>query len=186
MSSIVPMGGATSRYQEPCAPVEGAAASWYVLETKRHRETVAQAFLAQRGITSYLPRIAQWPRPAIGGEIVPMFPGYLFVHTFLPDEHYRVVWTPGVKAFLTAGGAPVPVAESIIDFLRDREGLDGVIRCGTGVTDASEVRIVNGPFRGLTAVVEQRLPARERVRVLMHMLQRETRVELPEKWVRLA
>jgi hypothetical protein len=36
------------------------------------------------------------------------------------------------------------------------------------------------------AILEQRLSGRERVLVLLDVLQRQTRVELPETWVRLA
>ena len=182
-------GGAISRDEESYAsdgaePGRGGESAWYVVETKRYRERIAQASLAQRGITSYAPRIVQWPRPAVGNEVGPMFPGYLFVRAALPTEFYRVVWSLGVKTFVTFGDAPAAVDARIIDFLRSRESSDGVIRYDLRPTEKSEVRIVEGPFRGLTAIVEQRLAARDRVRVLMHLLQRETSVELPDRWVR--
>jgi transcription antitermination factor NusG len=187
MNNLGPLGGAIRDLEYAYAgTVASAGTTWYVAETKRYREQVASVQLAQRGITSYLPRIVQWPRPAVGSEVGPMFPGYLFVQAALPDEFYRVTWTPGVKALVTFGDAPPSVDPSIIDFLRSREGSDGVIRCGERLGPKTEVRIVNGPFRGLTAVIEERLAARERVRVLLHILQRETPVELPDKWVRQA
>ena len=164
--------------------VIGAGQAWYVVQTKRHRERVAQSFLAERKVTSYLPQIVEWPKPAVGSAIAPMFPCYLFVHTVLAEQFTQIVWSHGVKTFVTFGGAPVPLDDSIIDFLRAREGPDGLIRCNEGVRESSEVRIVHGPFRGLTAIVEERLPARERVCVLMELMQRATRVELPENWVR--
>ena len=189
MNRLDPMGGAstdlaTASSVSTRSPV--AAAGWYVVQTKRHREHVAQRILGERGTPSYLPRIVQWPRPAVGSEIGPMFPGYLFVQVDLPHDFYQVMWTPGVKSFVAFGDLPAPLDPAVIQFLRDREGPDHVIRCGEGVSMNSRVLIVNGPFRGLTAIVEQRLPARERVRVLMHVLQRETRVELPERWLRQA
>ncbi|MBI4516752.1 MAG: KOW motif-containing protein [Deltaproteobacteria bacterium] len=147
---------------------------------------VAQRFLEEKGIGSYLPRVIQWPRPVVGSEIGPMFPSYLFVCALLPDEFARVMWTPGVKAFVSFGGWPSALGAEVVDYLRSQEAPDGLIRCGQGLAQKNEVRIVAGPFRGLTAIVEQRLPARERVRVLMDILQRQTPVELPEKWVRLA
>lgn len=156
---------------------------WYVVETKRHREQLAAASLRDQGVSSYLPRIVQWPPPAVGSPIQPMFPGYLLVHATLPDDFGRIAWTIGVKKWVTFDDYPLPLDASIIEFLRGCEGPDGVIRCGDRVTEASEVRIIKGPFRGLTAVVTERLPARERVRVLMDLLQRETSVELPERWV---
>ncbi|MGD0949273.1 MAG: transcription termination/antitermination NusG family protein [Candidatus Binatia bacterium] len=162
----------------------GTGQAWYVVQTKRHRERVAQRFLAERKVASYLPQIVEWPRPVVGSAIAPMFPGYLFVHTVVAEQFIQIMRSPGVKTFVTFGAAPVPLDDSIIDFLRGREGPDGLIRCNQGVRENSEVRIVHGPFRGLTAIVEERLPARERIRVLMELMQRATRVELPEKWVR--
>jgi transcriptional antiterminator RfaH len=185
MTNFGPSGGAIRQLEEIDATATACAGTaWYVAETKRYREQAASAQLAHRGIISYLPRIVQWPRPAVGSEIGPMFPCYLFVKAALPDDFYRVAWTPGVKALVTFGGAPPAVDPAIIDFLRSREGPDGLIRCGTGLRPKSEVRIVNGPFRGFTAVIEERLAARDRVRVLLQILQRETSVELPERWVR--
>jgi transcription antitermination factor NusG len=158
--------------------------SWYVVETHRHREVVARAVLADRGIPSYLPIIEQWPRPAVGAPVGPLFPGYLFVRASLGDHAHAIMRTNGVKAFVSFGAEPVPVDDDAIAFLRSREGPDGLIHYRDAAGTATAVRIVQGPFRGLTAVVTERLPARERVRVLMEILQRQTQVELPERWVR--
>jgi transcriptional antiterminator RfaH len=161
-----------------------SAPAWYVIETQRHREPIARAVLSERGILSYLPFVEHWPRPAVGAAIGPMFPGYLFVHAALEEQAHRIMRTNGVKSFVCFGGGPVPLTEEVIRFLRGREDPDGVIRAGGPEPDGASVRIVQGPFRGLTAVVTERLPARDRVRVLMEILQRQTAVELPEKWVR--
>jgi transcription antitermination factor NusG len=160
-------------------------AVWHVLQTTRNRERVAQAALGQRGIATYLPRIEQWPRPAVGSAVAPMFPGYLFVQ-MESDLYARVSWTPGVKGFVSFGGQVASIGEEAIAFLRAREGADGVIHCGSGIEGGDQVRIVHGPLRGLTAVVQCRLPARERVRVLLQILRQDTPVELPERWVRQA
>jgi len=48
------------------------------------------------------------------------------------------------------------------------------------------VRVTDGPWRGLVAILDRRVSARERVLVLLDILQRQTRVEMPETWVRLA
>jgi len=158
---------------------------WYVVETQRHREAVARAVLGERGVTSYLPCIAQWPRPAVGAAIGPLFPGYLFVRLDLARQAHRIVRTNGVKSFVAFGGAPVALGDDVVDFLREREGPDGLVQIGAADDiGGATVRIVDGPFRGLTAVVTARLAARARVQVLMEILQRQTSVELPERWVR--
>ena len=178
-----PSGGAMCLNPEPSSGDAEAASAWYVLQTKRHRERFAQRYLQDIPVVSYLPQIVQWPRPAVGSAVGPMFPGYIFVRAELGQTFARIMWTPGVRSFVTVGDVPAVVDADVIDFLRDREGPDGLIRCLPRLREGSEVRIVRGPFRGLTAVVEQLLPARDRVRVLMDLLQRSTRVELPERYL---
>ena len=158
---------------------------WYVLQTNRNKERVAQAALRQRGIVSYLPRIEQWPRPAVGSAVAPLFPGYLFIQMGA-DLCAQASWTPGVRSFVSFGGFAASIGDEAIELLRSREGGDGVIHCGAPEYGDGQVRIVHGPLRGLMAVVERRLPARERVRVLLQILRSETPVELPERWVRQA
>src|SRR5215472_10293586 len=108
---------------------------WYVLQTNRHKERFAELSLNQRDITTYLPRIVVWPRPAVGSAIAPMFPGYLFACISLRDDFGRFSWAPGVKAFVSFGDGPVPIDASVIQFLKQREGPDGLIRCGSSINE---------------------------------------------------
>jgi len=51
-----------------------ADSGWLVVQTKRHKERAVQAALAREEIPTYLPLLRQWPRPAVGGGVGPMFP----------------------------------------------------------------------------------------------------------------
>ncbi len=159
-------------------------APWCVVQTQRHKERAARARLEQDGLGVYLPLLRQWPPPAVGSEVAPMFPGYVFVRAGVRVFHH-ISRTAGVRGFVTFGGEPARLDESVVQFLRSREGADGVIRAGAPAV-GREVVITDGPLRGLVAILEQRLTARQRVLVLLEMLQRPTRVEMPERWVRLA
>src|SRR5882672_2670176 len=158
--------------------------SWYVLQTLRSKERAARARLEDEGITTYLPMLRQWPRPTVGSEVSPMFPGYVFVRAGVEHFH-RIGRTPGVRGFVVFGGEPAWLDDSVIAFLRSRESTDGVIRSDP-LPPGAEVVITEGPLRGMIAVLEQRLSARQRVLVLLEILQRQARVEMPERWVRLA
>ena len=165
----VPSGGALIDARE-------GNAAWYVVRTNHHADRLASAQLRQRGFATFLPLVRRWPRPAVGSPVQPLFPGYLFVRATLPADFGRIAWTPGVKAFVTFGDAPAPVDAAAVDYLQSRADADGIMRDASNA-DAC-VRITSGPFRGLAAVVERRIPARNRVLVLLELLQRTTRVEL--------
>lgn len=157
---------------------------WMVIQSKRHKERAVQANLAREGIATYLPLLRQWPRPAVGSDVGPMFPGYVFCQP-LPDQLGTVMSCSGLVRLVTFGDGPARVGQEVVAYLRSRAGADGVIQIDP-VVAGREAMITEGPLRGLTAVVERRFSARQRVLVLLDLLQRQTRVELPECWLRLA
>ncbi len=162
----------------------GARVAWRVVETKRHRERLAQTRIAARGLRTYLPLLRQWPRPAVGAPVGPMFPGYVFVALTSRDIH-PVTGTPGVRGLVHFGGVLAELDDAVVELLRAREGADGTIAPAPPAA-GSALRITDGPLRGFSAVLERRLTARQRVLLLLEILQRQTRVEIPEGWVRRA
>jgi len=158
--------------------------SWYVMHTQRHKERAAQAGIELDGLEAYLPLLRQWPRPVVGAEVGPMFPGYVFVRA-TPAHFYRIGRIAGVHGLVGFGGEPAILDDSVVEFLREREEADGIIRCDP-LPAGCEVRIIEGPLRGMAAILERRLSGRQRVLVLLEILQREARVEMPDRWVRQA
>jgi transcription antitermination factor NusG len=163
--------------------LSGISPRWYVAQTKRHRERVADSMLG-RHFETYLPLIQEDPPPAVGSSIAPMFPCYIFVRAALAEGYHRILRTPGIKDLVRTAGEPGVVSEEVIGFLRAKEGPDGVVRPGHALNHGCQVEIVRGVFRGLDAVVDEPLPGRERVRILLSLFQREARVEIPSGWVR--
>ncbi len=157
---------------------------WIVVQAKRHKERSIQANLTREDIATYLPLLRQWPRPAVGGDVGPMFPGYVFCQP-AAEQLSAVSSCSGVVRLVTFGDGPARVAPEVVAYLRSRAGADGVIEIEPPLA-GQEVTIAEGPLRGLAAVIERRLSARQRVLVLLNLLQRQTRVELPERWLRLA
>lgn len=155
-----------------------------VVRAKRHRERVVHATLLREGIPVYVPLVHQWPRPTVGGGVVPLFPGYVFCRPSRVQLR-TVSTTTGVMGFLTFGDGPALVRADVVGYLRSRAGADGVITVEPEL-EGREVTITDGPLRGLHAVIERRMSARQRVLVLLDLLRRPTRVELPETWLRLA
>jgi len=113
-----------------------------------------------------------------------MFPGYVFCQP-APSQLNAVISCSGAVRVVTFGDGPARVGPEVVAYLRSRAGAHGIIEIDP-VVAGREVTITDGPLRGLAAVVERRLSARQRVLVLLNLLQRQTRVEMPERWLRLA
>jgi transcription elongation factor/antiterminator RfaH len=154
---------------------------WFVVSTKARREQFAQEQLLRRGIETFLPRILKPARFRLRPVIAPLFPGYLFVHVDLDEQYFDVAWAPGVGRFIGFGALPCPVDDAVIDFLHARIGPEGVVRVEPVFKQGDVVRITHGPFEGLIGIIENPGRGHGRVRVLMELLQRQTRVEVPQR-----
>jgi transcription antitermination factor NusG len=72
------------------------------------------------------------------------------------------------------------VDDAVIGFLYARVGQEGIVRAEPVFRQGDVVRITHGPFEGLIGIIENPGCARGRVRVLMELLRRQTRVEVPQ------
>ncbi len=156
---------------------------WYVIGAKARREQFAQGQLARRGVVTFLPRIVEPPGEKGRSVIAPLFPGYLFVHIDIEDQYFDVVWTPGVRKFIGFGALPNPLDDTVVEFLQARTGQEGILRLMPIFRPGELVRITHGPLEGLVGIIESPGSARGRVRVLMELLRRQTRVEVPQQMI---
>ena len=163
--------------------MEHGQTQWFVVRTKVRREQYAEWQLARRGVQTFLPRICEPARAGIHHVIAPLFPGYLFVHIDIETQHFDVVWTPGVSKFVSFGATPCPLEDAVVEYLRARAGVEGIIRAYPVFRSGDHVRVKYGPFAGLEGVIESPVSGRGRVRILMELLRRQTRVELPQEFV---
>jgi len=107
-----------------------------------------------------------------------LFPGYVFAHFYFPDFHRRVGYTPGISSFVHFGKTIASIEDSIMEELRERAGCNEIIILNSELKPDDTVEIAAGPFRGLTAVVTQPMPSRERVKVLLEFLGRNLVAEV--------
>jgi len=150
---------------------------WYTLFTKPRREYQVSDALHEKGIETFVPTIYVRRR----GRTVerPFFPRYMFARVdFDKVGVSQVQWTPGLTYIVGFGGGPTPVPEPIIMHLRKR--LEEINSAGTFsiLKRGDRVRITSGPLRDLEAVFEEHLSSKERVRILLDILGRVTRVEI--------
>jgi transcriptional antiterminator RfaH len=161
--------------------IDVSSRQWYVVNTKARKEDYAEWQLRRRGVVTFLPWIVHPSPVSVETIAAPLFPGYLFVHVSLELDYWNVAWAPGVRKLVGFGDVPSPVDDGVIHFLRERAGHDGIVRMFPVYHEGDRVRIKQGPLAGLIGIIENPCSGRGRVRVLMELLQRQTRVEVPQE-----
>lgn len=154
---------------------------WYVVYTKPRKEAFVECQMQRKGITVFFPQLLIPVAPARRAKrrIVPLFPNYVFVRIQESLEYDCARWTPGVSYMISFHGTPAPIDGAIIQFLQQQTSSEGYITAQSTVTAGQEVRINDGPFAGLAGVIQNPPDARGRVKVLLSLLGRELKVNMP-------
>jgi transcriptional antiterminator NusG len=107
-----------------------------------------------------------------------VFPGYVLVEMIMDDDSWYVVRnTPGVTGFVGSGSKPLPLQDKEIKSIL-RQLVDETPKFRITYQKGSSVRINSGPFMDFSGIVDEILPEKEKVRVLVSIFGRETPVEL--------
>ena len=110
-----------------------------------------------------------------------MFPGYVLVEMIMSDEAWYVVRnTPGVTGFIGSSGhkaKPTPLMPQEIDRILGTMGMSRV-NIESEMQVGSKVTIVDGPFNGMTGIVDNIDIENNRLNVLIDLFGQETPVEV--------
>ena len=154
---------------------------WFCVKTRPKHEKLSAHFLRSRvGLEVFSP-VLRFQRATVSGRKwfeEALFPGYVFAR-FPWRSHYRLVASSmGVTKIVGFGGQPAVVHEGVIaelrEFVRDNE----IIEISPEIAPGDEVTLLEGPFKGLRAVVTRVMPAKERVAVLLDLLGTQREVEV--------
>ena len=155
---------------------------WYCIKTRPKQEGIATRLLrSELGLEVFCPKIRFKRARSTGVAWVQeaMFPGYLFARFVYPQLYRRIASTSGVAKTLSFGGHPCILEDFLVEDLR-RHVADGeTVEIVSEIKEGEEVKVVEGPFLGVRALVTRVLPARERVAILLSMLGQEREIEVP-------
>ncbi len=162
---------------------------WFCLRSQAKREHLAAANLGDRvQVEVFAPRIRTVHNSRHGLQLnatEALFPGYLFARFAYPDQVRHVLSTNGVTGIVAFGGQPPPIADHVIDCLRDEVVQAGRSPIAPVFEEGAWVRILSGCFRFLEGRVVQFDPRTERVRLLLTLLGSEVQVSLTANRVAL-
>jgi len=169
-----PYGSGGSGPGRPVSPPTGSVrARWYALRSKPHREEALWREATARGFEVYYPRIRVQPVNPRARKVRPYFPGYLFIQADIEASgHSAFAYMPHSGGLVCCGSEPAPVPDLLIRAIRLRVGEGDLAqdRPGDGLRSGDGVLIEAGAFAGCQAVFDRRLSGKDRVRVLLHLL----------------
>jgi transcription termination/antitermination protein NusG len=166
-----------------CPPVEMVAVCpWYALYTRSHCEQLVYEQLTAQGFHLFLPKIQVWSqRAGVRHRImVPMFPGYLFLHSLMDSTNYLVVCKArGLVHILGQGWdrlAVVPAEEiqAIYTVLRSRLS----IHPHPYLREGQRVRLMRGPLSGVEGILVGGKTNKGRLVLSVELLQQSVAVEV--------
>lgn len=158
---------------------------WYVIHTYSGHENKVkisiEKLVESRGMENLILDVAiptEETAEIKNGKVVKkvrkLFPGYVIVKMIITNESWYLVRnTQGVTGFVGNGSNPMPLT---VDEVR-RMGIEK-IRVDLQLQTGDMIKVINGPFEGMTGEVEEVNEEKETVRAKISMFSRETPVEL--------
>ncbi|MGD9678248.1 MAG: transcription termination/antitermination protein NusG [Vulcanibacillus sp.] len=110
-----------------------------------------------------------------------VFPGYILVEMSMTDESWYVVRnTPGVTGFVGSSGAgskPNPLLDDEVKAIFKHMGIIEA-RPKIDFSLKESVKVIDGPFEDFIGCIEEINAEKLKIKVLVNMFGRETKVEL--------
>lgn len=146
---------------------------WHVLRSKPRKEAALSRFAQMNGHEIFYPRIPVKPVNPRASQIRPYFPGYLFVRTDIGAAGLSTFrWMPFSQGLVHVGGEPAPVPDTVVRAIRSRVAeiweVGGLVF--GELEKGDRVIIKDGMFEGYVGIFDAHLPGKERVRILLKML----------------
>ena len=153
---------------------------WYVIQTKPKKEQKADSYLSTKGVEIFSPLIEAFSmrNGRVGKELKPLFPGYIFGNFDLDQNYPLVRWATGVKSVLGFGGYPAPISKEVVELIRERTDMQGIVRVKQDYKLNDVIRIKTGPMKDLLGIFERWMSDNERVRILLNLIGYQPAVEI--------
>lgn len=168
----------------------GTNTVWIAVATQPNAEARAVQNLERQGYECYCPCTRTLRRHARRSETVerPFFPGYLFVRLDPSREQWRpILYSRGVRAVVRFGEELGIVPDGVIESLIARDANGGLkpLPASKRLRVGQQVSLHGTLFDDFVCTV-QSIEARDRVCVLMDLMQRTIRMVVPSENVATA
>ena len=181
-------------------PVVGEGMGWFVLRVASNKENYVRDTLLRKieieGLKHLVDRIlvpTEKTKTVKGGKQkiteTKMYPGYVFVEMRLEDDgripqdvFFLIKETTGVGDFVGTTGRPTPLAMHEVEkMLQDSRKPEELPEIRMTFEKGEAVTIKEGPFENYEGTVDELIPEKGLVRVLVTIFGRQAPIEL-EEW----
>ena len=156
---------------------------WYAIHSKSRHEDVVLNGLKKKLIEAFLPKMQIMSRRKDRRKtiLVPILPGYVFVHSDLNlNQYWDIIKTYGVVRILGIQGKPVPVKDEEMASLKALHGTDRTVRNQAYMKEGDMVIIMEGPLKGLNGFYLRHKGKVDKVVISIELLQRSLAVEVED------
>lgn len=148
---------------------------WYCIHTRPKKEEQVAAYCRRMlGLETYYPRLREQKviRRVRKSVVGPLFPSYLFCRFEASSSYRSVRYAPEAIDIVRSGGQPAAVSLGLIQELKAWVGdaIDAVA-LRPALQPGDTVQVISGPLRGLPAVILRARDERDRVAILLSILQ---------------
>lgn len=160
--------------------------AWYIIHSYSRHEGKVESGLQHQGLEIFLPRITvrSCRRDRKRLLEVPLFPGYLFVHTVLePAAYYAIIRSKSVVRLLGGRSGPKPVPDETVNSIKAIVESDRPYYPGPYLTRGMKVCIVEGPLMGAVGIIQARREKKRRLVVTVELFHRAVMVEVEDEAV---
>ncbi len=156
---------------------------WYACYTRARHEKRVERQLEERGFESWLPvveRDRQWSDRTKRVEF-PVFPSYVFCR-FPASRIHEILTVPGVSTVVRIDGRPAAIRDEEMENIRRFVDALGSSQLEPEpvpfIREGQPVRVVDGPFEGVTGIAVERR-GRRRVLVGLDAIRQGFEVDVP-------
>jgi transcriptional antiterminator RfaH len=158
---------------------------WYLVQYKQNAAQIAVRNLENQSFGTFLPlqEITKRKGKIFQQQILPLFPGYLFVQIDPDQGPWRQVNnTRGVARLIRLGAEPSVVPNEIVQTLIARCDKNSVLRQtsktqSTQFHAGNQAKVIQGPFSGFIAAISDIKPD-NRINILIEIMGHKTKVTI--------
>ncbi|MFZ5447628.1 MAG: transcription termination/antitermination protein NusG [Thermodesulfobacteriota bacterium] len=168
------------------SPEKAISLPWYIVHTCSRHECKVSSGLTKKGFEVFLPtvKVRSRRRDRLRMIEVPLFSGYLFLHSDLKDfDYYHVLRQEGVVRILGVNGQCTPVPEETVKSIRILVNSGQPISPWPKLLPGRRVRIIEGPLAGASGSILRLKKGKSRLVVSVDLLGRSLCAELSEESV---